>query len=328
MTTASSLFCPLAVALLVSANALGQADPRSQSDTMVDGLQAYDKGQHGLAAQLLREDLKSNPWPTSAYYAGHSLEQLNKLVEAAELYQQALDLVPPAGTEEYEEMQKRAQENAEQRLTEVKERIPRLTLRLDGASPEQVTVTVDDAAVPASSLGQSMPMNPGRHQVVGRCGHEVVEPPPVTLAERQREELVLRFECGRPKPLPKPMAPPEPERRSSATTGRTLGWVAVGAGSTGVALWAVTGVMGLVKLRSLRDEGCDENSHCYPSQEKGVDSYKSLRTGSTMGFYVGLPLLAAGVGTLVWTSPRRERGAQSVTAWVGPGSAGVSGRFR
>jgi hypothetical protein len=295
---------------------------------MTAGLEAYEKGQYELAARLLREDLKNNPWPTSAYYAGVALEQVGKLVEAAELYQEALDLVLPVGEEEYEQMQKRAQGEAKQRLAQVKGRIPHLTLRLEGASPEQVTVTVDDASVPPSFLSQPLPLNPGSHQVVGRCGQEVVKPPPVTLAERQREKLVLRFECGRPAPSPKPMAPPEPEKSSGASTGRTFGWVAIGVGSAGVAFGAVTGAMGLVKLGRLKDEGCDDNGHCFASQREDVDRYKLLRTWSTVGLYVGVPLIAAGVGLLVWTSPRQEQGTGSVAAWIGPGSAGLSGRFQ
>jgi hypothetical protein len=340
MTRACSFFCPLAVALLLGANALAEGSSTTPSDKMASGLEAYEKGQYEAAAQLLRDDLKSNPWPTSAYYAGQSLEHLGKLVQAAELYQQALDLVPPAGTAEYDQIQKRAQEDARQRLAEIKERIPRLTLRLEGASSERVTVTVDGTSVPTSSLDEPLRLNPGSHQVVGRCGEEVVEPPAVKLAEKQQDELVLRFQCERPTPAaapaptststPKaaPVAPPPPEQGSGASTGRTLGWVAVGVGSAGVALWGVTGVMGWLKLRTLKDEGCDQNSHCYPSQEDGVGKYKLLRTLSTAGFYVGVPLLAVGVGTLVLTHRSQQSDAGAVTAWVGPGSAGISGRFQ
>jgi hypothetical protein len=328
MTRATCLFGSLALALLVSVNALAEEGPKSQSDTMTQGLEAYEKGQYELAARLLREDLKSNPWPTSAYYAGAALEQLGKLVEAAELYQEAIDLVLPTGTEEYQVMQKRAQEDARRRLAQIRKRIPHLVLQLEGASPEQVTVTVDDAEVPASTLSQPVPLDPGSHQVVGRCGQEVVKLPPVTLAERQRQKLVLRFQCGRPAPSPASKAPAQADKGSSGSTGRTLGWVAVGVGSAGVAFGAVTGAMGLVKLRRLKDEGCDDGGHCYPSQREDVDSYQSLRTWSTVGFYVGVPLIAAGVGILVWASPHQEQGAGSVTAWLGPGSAGLSGRFQ
>ncbi|MBN1607003.1 MAG: tetratricopeptide repeat protein [Polyangiaceae bacterium] len=326
--------CLFLAALLVSINAVGQEEATDQHNTMAEGLKAFDEGEYESAAQLLLEDLKRNPWPTSAYYAGLSLEKLGRLLEAAELYQKALDLEPPTDPAEVAQMQKRAQEKAKKQLAEVNRRIPSLTLRLEGAAPQDVAVTVDDVPVPASSLGKPVPLDPGRHHVRGRCGDEVVKPPAVKLDEEAKQEIVLRFECGKPKPAGAPKPPrklPEAERNgeSSSNSVRTLGWIAVGAGSAGVALWGAAGTFGLVRLRSLKDEGCDESSHCYPSQRKDVDRYRLARTLSTVGFYAGVPLLAVGAGTLLWTSGRAEGGAEtaSVSAWMGPGSAGLSGRF-
>ena len=338
MNRPSARFCLFLAALLVSINAVGQEEATDQHNTMAEGLKAFDEGKYESAAELLLEDLKSNPWPTSAYYAGLSLEKLGRLLEAAKLYQEALDLEPPTEPAEVAQMQERAQEKAKKQLAEVKKRIPSLTLRLEGAAPEDVAVTVDDVRVPTSSLGQRMPLDPGSHRVEGRCGDEVVKPPAVKLDEGAKQQLVLEFECGKPKPAgapksapaPKPVeAEPKAESGSNRSTVRTLGWIAVGAGSAGVALWGAAGAVGLVRLRSLRDEGCDEGSHCYPSQRQDVDRYRLVRTLSTIGFYAGVPLLAVGAGTLLWTSGRAEEGAQTagVSAWVGPGSAGLSGRF-
>jgi hypothetical protein len=339
MNRLCSRFCLFLAALLVSIHAFGEEEATDGNERMAEGLKAFDEGKYESAAKLLLEDLKSNPWPSSAYYAGLSLEKLGRLLEAAKLYRKALDLELPTDPIEVTQMQKRAQQKAKEQLAEVNKRIPTLTLHVEGAPPAKVAVTVDDVLLPVSSLAKPRPLDPGSHRVEGRCGDEVVRPPAVKLDEGAEQELVLEFECDKPKPVAASKAPPppeppkaEPEVESSSKTStvRTLGWIAVGAGSAGVALGVTAGAVGLVRLNSLRDEGCDESSHCYPSQQEDVDSYQLLRTLSTVGFYVGVPLLGVGTGTLLWTSGRGEGGAEtaSVSAWVGPGSVGLSGRFQ
>ena len=339
MNRLCSCFCLFLAALLVSIHAFGEEEATDGNERMAEGLKAFDDGKYESAAKLLLEDLKSNPWPSSAYYAGLSLEKLGRLLEAAKLYRKALDLELPTDPIEVTQMQKRAQQKAKEQLAEVNKRIPTLTLRLEGAPPAKVAVTVDDVLLPASSLGKPRPLDPGSHRVEGRCGDEVVRPPAVKLDEGAEQQLVLEFECDKPKPAAAPKASPPPappeaepkvESSSKTSTVRTLGWIAVGAGSAGVALGVTAGAVGLVRLSSLRDEGCDESSHCYPSQQEDVNSYQLLRTLSTVGFYVGVPLLGVGTGTLLWTSGRGEGGTEtaSVSAWAGPGSVGLSGRFQ
>ena len=87
----------------------------------------------------------------------------------------------------------------------------------------------------------------------------------------------------------------------------------------------VTAVAG----ESIRADACNERNECPWDKKDDYDTYESLRTWSTVTFYAGLPVLAAGVGALVWDRYQQAHAPkdQGVTAWVGFGSVGLSGRF-
>jgi hypothetical protein len=189
---------------------------------------------------------------------------------------------------------------------------------------------------PLRQLGTAQLVDPGTRQVVGRRGEQEVAET-VTLAEGESRSVTLQFgpaEPGAVAPAPEQRQPPADQPAADepapSSTACTLGWVGVGVGSAGVALWAVTGAMAQGKYTTLMDESCETNPSCEPDKEDDVSSYNSLRTWSTVGFWGGMPVLAAGVATLVLAQPSQERASESegISAWVGLGSVGVSGRFR
>jgi hypothetical protein len=178
------LLC-FALLSLPSAHARAQGTEVDDQQRMVDGLKALKRGDYAQAARLLSEDLSLHPWPTVAYYAGLAYEKDQKLVEAAELYRRAGALAV-RGTGEELELEQKAQSDAAARLAAVEPRIPRLTLHIEPATSQGVTVTLDGASVPVDALQAPLPVNSGSHQVgaTAACGERDIKTlRAVTLAE-------------------------------------------------------------------------------------------------------------------------------------------------
>jgi hypothetical protein len=80
----------------------------------------------------------------------------------------------------------------------------------------------------------------------------------------------------------------------------------------------------MLDKRSLLDDRCPDPSNCPPEYQDDIDSYKRFKVYTTIGLVTGVVGAAAGV-TLLYLEP--APGGPHVSAFVGPGSLGVRGRF-
>jgi allophanate hydrolase subunit 1 len=71
---------------------------------------------------------------------------------------------------------------------------------------------------------------------------------------------------------------------------------------------------------------CDSQGTCPPSEQGDLDAFHSMRTVSTVSYVVGAIGLVAG-GVLWLTAPPAHPARASAQVWLGPGSAGIGGRF-
>jgi hypothetical protein len=110
---------------------------------------------------------------------------------------------------------------------------------------------------------------------------------------------------------------------SKGKSQRTWGWIGVGTGAAGLALGLTTGIVVASKHGTLTDE-CGGTT-CSPTQRSAVETYRTYRTLSTVGFIVGGVATTAGV-TLLLTSPKQPA-QPNVGLWLSPGTAGVRGAF-
>jgi hypothetical protein len=325
MTKSRSSLALLLALLLLSVDAYAQGSAANDEEQMVAGLKAFADGDFERAAALLSEDLQSHPWPTVAYYAGQAQEKLGKLVEAAELYRRAAELEAP-GTGRDRELEQAAKQKARGQLSELEPRIPRLVLKIDRPSSEGVSVTLDGVQVPASSLGQPLPLNPGGHELVVQCSEgEAATTQAVALEESQNRELAL---CPEPASAAHVLLPPSgsPQQQpSSRSLLPVAGWIGVGVGGAALLTSGITTALAIDKHGGLK---CDAQSYCTPAAE--TRSYNSLKSWATWTFWLGVPVAAAGAGALWWSGRHEEQAPmrEGMTAWVGLGSAGVTGRFQ
>jgi hypothetical protein len=287
------------------------------------GVESYAAGNFADASAKLEESFQLLPVPSLGLWSARALQRLGKLVQAEERYRRVASLPlqsddPPA--------QHSAKADAAREHLELLPKIPSLKIHLSGADEEQVVVMVDGVVRQPSELAVALLVNPGRHEVVGSRGAErsgIV----VNLGEGAHEEVELRFsEIPAAPQQQRAVAAPAPPPAVNGTRRalRTGAWVAIGAGTAGLATSLVTYLMARDMRDSFeRDNRC-ENGGC--SQDE-VDTYNTLRTVHMAGLIGGSVLCAAGATVLVFTWETAGRPPREVSLRLGPGSASLLGAF-
>jgi PEGA domain len=215
----------------------------------------------------------------------------------------------------------KALQDAQRELAALEPRVPAVILHVEGAA--EARVSIDGTPVPVAAIGVNRPVDPGKRTLHAEAdGYAPVEVT-VTLAERQVETVTLRLEvapAASTVPAPPPPPPPPPGRSPL----KAVGLAGIGVGGAGLILGAIAGGMALGKHGELQ-KICP-SGHC-TDQQSAITSYDLVGGLATAGFVAGGILAATGV-VLVIVAPR-ERAHE--TAWIapriGPGYAGVEGRF-
>jgi hypothetical protein len=229
---------------------------------------------------------------------------------------------------------RRAVEEAQRELAELKPRIPELKLVLKGAAPEDVSVTMDGQPYSAALLGVERPVNPGSHQIVAQNNQGATTEAIVDLTEGAKEQVELVI-GGSQKPAvsaePKgaemtTASVLEPPEADSVLHSPPVTYAALGVGALGLGVGVVTGIIA-TKKHSKLEEQCPDNECVEGSSGEGdLTSFRLLRTVSTVGYVVGALGVAGGV-TLFLLAPERRSRQAGITPYVTPTGAGLSGRF-
>ena len=296
--------------------AQSDAEVMTARELAQQGIESYDAKDYEAAADKLGRAYEIVKFPTIALYRARALAQLGQIVEAAELYQQATLLDPGTGQRETQEQ---ARETARQEREQLLLRIPRVTVRVVGAAGEPA-FTVDGQAVLAVSLEAGHSLNPGQHVIAAQVGEQRAEE---TIAITEGERRILTLDLTGPAT---PAVPVGPDDQRPSHWQRTAGWSALGVGGAALLVGGISGSLALGKQKHLRDEGCLSSGACYEDQQADIDAYDRRARTSYVGFIAGGVLTAAGV-TLLVTAPQQSGSERALSAWVGPMSAGVLGRF-
>lgn len=216
-----------------------------------------------------------------------------------------------------------------------RKRSPMLIIRIEGADPKTVLLSVDGAPIPIESLTAEVPVAVGERRIVARSGEQALD---VTLflSEGERDQVRLRFHPelvpalaaapaakvpGRPLVVANnsPVVPMDAPSTNDPL--RTLGWVGVSVGAAGLVVGVVSGLVVVAKRNELSDS-CNSYS-CPASVRSQVESHNDWRTVSTLGIATGVVAGLAGV-TLLLTHPKQER---ALALQFSPAAAAVSGSF-
>ena len=300
------------------------------------GVEAFQAGRFVVASEKLEKAYAVLPVPSLGLWSARALVKQDKLLEAADRYAEVMRLNIAGGDEA---VQKKAQSDAHAELEATRAATPSVVIQLTGADASAVVIAIDGATVSSKLVGEATPLNPGKHRIEATWGQQHLTRQ-VTLQGHEQQAvpfvLAANIEAAHhtDAPVPAPETPvPAPEAPvatgsapdAPGSTRGTLSWALVGAGATGIAVGAVTGVMVLSKRSSLdRDPACADDHNCPPAYSSKVSSYDALRTVSTVAFVAGGVLSASGI-VLLLTAPRS--GASQTSLYVSPSSVALRGQF-
>ena len=185
-----------------------------------------------------------------------------------------------------------------------------------------------------------MPVNPGRHRLVGKRGADEVVVD-IEVGEGERKPLTLAFETDAAAatatepsgpvraPASAPNAPPT-ARSSSGSARKGIALATLAAGGAGLVVGGVSGVLALLKRNELDDNPHCTDGKCGYAVEDEVGSLRAFRTVSTVGFIAGGALAATGI-VLLLTGPSHEaqgrRAPRQLALTIAPSGVQVWGQF-
>jgi hypothetical protein len=234
-----------------------------------------------------------------------------------------------------------ARKSAKELDAQLKARIPTLRMKVKGGTIARVTI--DDVEIPTSTVGDPVPVNPGKHVVLVKGGDGGEAKGEIELAERDAKEIELvlpqHAEAKAPAvkslftPSSSPAAPPSstPQlrgfgnddvdpgqgRRTPLATGLVYGGLGVGA--VGLTVGLVTGALTLSKAADVKPQ-CDSQGICAPEAKDGLESANTFADIATVATVVGLAGVAVGVVGLLLPK-------QPADAKLSLGPSGIRGTF-
>lgn len=294
-----------------------------------EGAELANAGQCGEAIDRFKRAYALVPAPTIAVHQARCLVQLERFLEAVDLYELVqrtpLEPNPPAAFVE-------AIEEARSALVALRPRIPRLKVEVRGAPADDpsLTVVLNDRELPRALLGVERPIDPGQYEVTASAKGKKPATKTVVVEEGTAAAILLDLEpAGAPsKSAPQSVVfdepiPDDPPPDSSASSGRTWGWIFVGLGAAGIGSGVATALVAQSKESAL-EEACDGLA-CPESSRDDLDSMNLFRTLSFVGYGVGIAAAATG-GVLLLTSGGESQSARAELA-IGIRSAYVRGWF-
>ncbi len=243
---------------------------------------------------------------------------------------------------------------ARQYLVDLEPRLSRLSIEVAMDAPASIEVKRDGEPYGRAAWGSPMPIDPGPHVITASCSgfkdwQTTIDVPAGASTARvsvpRLEPLVVQPvpTLASPNPIPpnayaatpapsagtaqvSPAPTPQPavDRTGSDSSEQTLGWVFLGIGGVGLAVGAISGALVLSERSTLDNSGACVGRVCANSQHDTLNTFKTARTVSSVGFIVGGLATVSGV-TLLLTAPKSQ--STAISAWVGPVSAGLRGRF-
>jgi hypothetical protein len=313
-----------AVVLLLAVAPHAQAQNAAAAEALFqEGQAALEKGDWNVACPKLRESDRLDPANGTKLNLADCEEKRGRLATAWELYRKLSDTLP-AGDERLPYAQQRAQA--------LGPRVPRLALKLAADAPPDTQASIESLVLTAASFGTALPVDPGKHQVVVSSG-TAKRSFSVVLREGETKELEITPLSSREEPEPQPNSSPVPPSQGTPASDqgeghdtKTIGYVVGGVGVVGLAVGAITGIVGLSK-QSTGNDNCD-NVHRTCNQT-GVDANNTARTMapiSTVGLIVGV--LGVGAGAyLILTSKPSHSVAIGTEVHGGAASLSLNARF-
>jgi hypothetical protein len=300
---------PLLALCAASPAAAQTRDPAAATVLFEQGRAAIQAGDWAAACPKLEESHRLDPRVGTLLNLADCEEHIHKLAAARTYWQQAVDLAGSLGDARAD--------LARQRLTALDPRVPRLSVLLADGSPPDAEVLRDGVKLGAASLGVSLPIDPGDHEIVVRAPGYEDGRATVSLAESEKKEISVSPGPKLPEaapavpagpvppvgaastpPAPEPALPPvAPAPRSAARQdggGSGLGTALFWTGLGGVTLGLVSGGL-VLAARSDMEHGCSDDKICSREAADAASRGKTWSTVATISFAAGAALAAGGI---------------------------------
>lgn len=338
---------PAAFVLLSSSAAFAQTDLERATarDAANGGRAAFEAGQYEKAIDQFTRAEQLVHAPPHLLYLARAQAKLGKLVAAHETYLKITrETLKPNAPKAFSD----AQGFAEQELAGVDARLPYVTVTLQGAPADGVSIDMDGTLLPSAMIGIPLPTDPGQH-VFKATGSATSEPVTLRIAEAAKQSVVLKAHpvaSAQPVQSVTPVAAgtgttdPLPDSGSHGTSGlRIASYVSFGVGAIGLGV----GTVFLLKAKSSDDDAgklfdqCtakDPGGNCgpvrdeYEAKNSDANSQRGIGVASMIAGGVGV---AAGLTFLILDLSKSTNTARHTTPHVTPvfgfNSVGLVGAF-
>ena len=281
----------------------------------------YKESRFEQALPLFESLVARTNSPNARLYVGHCLVKLGRNVEAYRAFSRVLGNSTALRDDKYDP----TREAARQELYALEQRVAKLVVA--PAEVPGLTVEVDDQALAAEWYGAAYAVEPGAHRVEGAAdGFEPLERS-VTLAagETQTVSLALSRRAA-DQAQPRTEAPVAPTAGTpSGAPLRVAGWVAIGVGATGLAVFTIAGL----SAKGVHDD-LEADCGSAPCTDAGhrddASRGKTLQTVANIGLVAGLLGAAGGTAVLLFVEPTPETQASFAPA-PGGGVFAYRGKF-
>jgi len=312
----------------------GEIESRVLARRMADeGATLFEGGKYEEARELFHRANSLYPAPALELWEARSLNKLGRLVEAEERYASVKRYrIRP----EDSEVVRSAVAEAAAEVDNLRRRIPTITIRLRGAIPTDPAIVVHMAgkALNPTLIGLPIPTDPSSPTITLESRGVELRREVVVLKEGDHQVVILDA-TPLPAPLhsdPTPNAPVKPApfvgTASTATQPwfrrRDVGWIVTGFGAASLATGITSGLIAVAKHDSLA-QGCPDQA-CSPAYSDDLNSFRTYRTISTIGYVVGAVGLGSGI-TILALSSRASAVPSVATISLGANAASFGVQF-
>jgi len=306
------LLALLGLLLVAMPTHAGPAEHKRQAKTLaLQAIQLYHAGRPTEAYAKLEEAEALHQSVTHRVYLARCLDAMGRLVEAEARYQALAD-EPREPKLSYRT--RAAYAAAAKEHATLKERVPRLTLVVNGAPEANLTVTIGERALDYPGPETAIPVDPGPGELRVEGEGLVAATERFTAVEGEAVEASVMM-------TPADMtASPEAQEGSL-----TPAIVAYGVGGAALTMAAVAGGLAIAQANDVKAQCID--FRCPSELRDEADRSQTLGTVSTVGFVVGGAAVAAGVVLTVVRPGGGTRDEMGLVPLVGPGWVGLRGRF-
>lgn len=315
----TALCLPVVAALLLGAPAARAqgADLAAAQGLFDEAKRLVADGKVADACPKFLASYKLDAKPGTALNLADCYEKTGQIASAWARYLETAALAQRAGQAEREQY-------AREHAAALEPKLARLGVSAPSA-PRGLEVLRDGAAIDLAILGVAVPVDPGKHVIEARAPGKKAWTRTVEISG-DAARVTIEIPTLEDAPVAKgPAAGAPPVEDASSFPRKPVGLAAIGVGGAGILVGAITGGLALKKRADLAAV-CNAQGHC-TGQQDAIDGYHLLGTVSTVGFVVGGALAVTGA-VLVATAPKKGAAKQArVTPVVGPGFAGLAGRF-